>query len=85
MGPTIKGMMFLVNFWLVNSHFCAKNIKTLLIFAINNGNLKDVEAHVVVKTKRSKNKIIITSLPFSEKSLEHIDHVIMNLPALFHT
>ncbi|XP_023749645.1 tRNA (guanine(37)-N1)-methyltransferase 2 isoform X2 [Lactuca sativa] len=34
-----------------------------------------------VKTKGSKNKRMKTLLTFSDKSWEHIDHVIMNLPA----
>lgn len=34
-----------------------------------------------VKTKGSKNKRLKTSVPFTAKSWEHIDHVIMNLPA----
>lgn len=46
-----------------------------------NGSTKCTEAHVAIKTKGSKNKRIKTSLPFSDKSWEHIDHVIMNLPA----
>ncbi|KAL4589679.1 hypothetical protein LXL04_002587 [Taraxacum kok-saghyz] len=39
------------------------------------------EAHVAVKAKGSKNKRIKTSVTFNEKSWEHIDHVVMNLPA----
>uniref|UniRef100_A0A251TPV0 tRNA (guanine(37)-N1)-methyltransferase n=1 Tax=Helianthus annuus TaxID=4232 RepID=A0A251TPV0_HELAN len=46
-----------------------------------NGSLKCVDAHVAVKTKGSKNKRIKTSVSFTNKSWEHIDHVIMNLPA----
>ncbi|KAI3775494.1 hypothetical protein L1987_50072 [Smallanthus sonchifolius] len=46
-----------------------------------NGDLKCVDAHVAVKTKGSKNKRIKTSVSFTNKSWEHIDHVIMNLPA----
>ncbi|XP_023749644.1 tRNA (guanine(37)-N1)-methyltransferase 2 isoform X1 [Lactuca sativa] len=40
-----------------------------------------IQAHVAVKTKGSKNKRMKTLLTFSDKSWEHIDHVIMNLPA----
>ncbi|CAH1426400.1 unnamed protein product [Lactuca virosa] len=40
-----------------------------------------IEAHVAVKTKGSKNKRMKTLLTFTDKSWEHIDHVIMNLPA----
>ncbi|PWA90349.1 tRNA transferase Trm5/Tyw2 [Artemisia annua] len=46
-----------------------------------NGSLKCAEAHVAVKSKGSKNKRLKTSVPFTDKSWEHIDHVIMNLPA----
>ncbi|MFS7982385.1 putative tRNA (guanine(37)-N(1))-methyltransferase [Helianthus anomalus] len=46
-----------------------------------NGSLKCVDAHVAVKTKGSKNKRLKTSVSFTNKSWEHIDHVIMNLPA----
>lgn len=46
-----------------------------------NGSTKCTDAHVAVKTKGSKNKRIKTSLPFTGNSWEHIDHVIMNLPA----
>ncbi|KAJ0745386.1 putative tRNA (guanine(37)-N(1))-methyltransferase [Helianthus annuus] len=46
-----------------------------------NGSLNCVDAHVAVKTKGSKNKRIKTSVSFTNKSWEHIDHVIMNLPA----
>ncbi|XP_076958764.1 tRNA (guanine(37)-N(1))-methyltransferase 2-like [Bidens hawaiensis] len=46
-----------------------------------NGSLKSVDGHVAVKTKGSKNKRIKTSVPFTNKSWEHVDHVVMNLPA----
>lgn len=46
-----------------------------------NGSLKCAETHVAVKTKGSKNKRIKTCVSFTDKSWEHIDHVIMNLPA----
>ncbi|KAK1417297.1 hypothetical protein QVD17_26423 [Tagetes erecta] len=46
-----------------------------------NGHLECVDAHVAVKTKGSKNKRIKTSVSHNNKSWEHIDHVIMNLPA----
>ncbi|GKB50435.1 tRNA (guanine(37)-N1)-methyltransferase 2-like protein isoform X1 [Tanacetum coccineum] len=43
--------------------------------------IKRAETHVAVKSKGSKNKRIKTSVPFTDKSWEHVDHVIMNLPA----
>ncbi|XP_071715987.1 tRNA (guanine(37)-N(1))-methyltransferase 2 [Rutidosis leptorrhynchoides] len=48
---------------------------------VGNGSLKCDDSHVAVKTKGSKNKRIKTCIPSTCKSWEHIDHVIMNLPA----
>ncbi|KAL8189652.1 hypothetical protein R6Q57_029218 [Mikania cordata] len=39
------------------------------------------DAHVAIKTKGSKNKRIKTCVSFTNKPWEHINHVIMNLPA----
>ncbi|XP_076933243.1 tRNA (guanine(37)-N(1))-methyltransferase 2-like [Bidens hawaiensis] len=46
-----------------------------------NGSLKSADGHVAVRTKGSKNKRIKTSVSFTNKSWEHVDHVVMNLPA----
>ncbi|KAM0020715.1 putative tRNA (guanine(37)-N(1))-methyltransferase [Helianthus debilis subsp. tardiflorus] len=46
-----------------------------------NDDLKCADCHEAVKIKGSENKRIKTRVPFTNKSWEHIDHVIMNLPA----